>query len=266
MKIIYILPFLALLLISSLTLSQDSVNINIRDYDISRFQKVKLYLNVLDKSGTPINNLDSSSFSISEKETGKKTAPHVENFYSSTEPMAILFSIDASNSMFGPPLDNVKEGILKIISDFRKDDKMGIAYFHDDFYKKASFDTDRDVLRNNIKELQTGGSHTELFKGAVESIKWLSSLPEPKRKILVLISDGEDNGDTYKIDDVVNEVKKSGLTVYTIGSTSEDAGFLINMQKIAEASLDGKYYKISKPDDIKVIIQPYMRESKVNIY
>lgn len=234
--------------------TQESVNLVIRDKDVTKFQKVKLYLNILDKDGKPILKIDSTNISITEKETGKKEIPRVQNFYASDEPMAILFSIDASNSMDGPPLNNVKEGILKIVSDLRKDDKIGIAYFHDDFFKQASFDTDRDVLRNNITALKTGGSSTELYKGAIESIKWLKSLPEPRRKILVLISDGEDNGTAYKLEDVLNEVKSSGITVFTIGSTAVDLGFLINMEKIAQSSNDGKYYKITGPEDIKANI------------
>lgn len=235
--------------------SQNDVSIILRDKDVSKFQKVKLYLNLLDKDGKPLANIDSTMLTVSEKETGRQSAPRIENFYSSAEPMAILFSIDASNSMDGPPLNNVKKGILQVLGEFRRDDKMGIAYFHDDFFRQASFDTDREVLRNNINALGTGGSSTELFKSTIESIRWLKSLPEPKRKILVLISDGEDNGSQYKLDDVLKEIRESGFTVFTIGSTSNDkGGYLQNMEKIAQASVDGKYYKINGPEDIKNII------------
>ncbi len=243
-----------LLLPLSCVWAQDSINIILRDKDISRFQKIKLYMNVLDKEGKPIASIDSTNFTITEIETGKKTVPKVENFYSSKEPMAILFTIDASNSMDGAPLNNVKEGMLKIIPEFRNEDKMGIAYFHDDFFKQASFDTDRDVLKNNIKALKTGGSSSEIYKSVIESIKWLKSLSEPKRKILVVISDGEDNGSQYRIEDVLSDIKNSGLTVFTIGSTALNKDFLKNMESIAGASSDGKYYKITGPEDIKSII------------
>lgn len=250
----YLKVFLILLIICCVVNAQDGTSIIIRDKDISNFQKVKLYLNVLDKDGKPVINIDSSNITITETETGKQVNPKIENFYTSNEPMAILFTIDASKSMEGSPLNNVKEGMLKIVSEFRTDDKMGIAYFHDDFFKQASFDTDRDVLRNNINSLKTGGSSSEIYKSVVESIKWLKSLPEPKRKILVVISDGEDNGKQYKLEDVLNEVKNSGLTVFTIGSTAEKKDFLKNMENIAGSSSDGKYYKISGPEDIKNII------------
>ncbi|RPI15482.1 MAG: FHA domain-containing protein [Ignavibacteriae bacterium] len=252
MKKIYAL--LAVIFITYSAFCQDSISVKIRDVDISKFQKLKLYVSITDINGKAISNLDSSNFSITEAETGKTSNPSIQNFFNSPEPMAILIAIDASHSMDGDPLNNVKAGLLKTLTEFRKDDKMGIAYFHDDFVKQASFDTDRDVLKNNIDALHTAGSSTELFKGTIESIKWLKSLPEPKRKILIVISDGEDNGSQYILEDVINEIKNSGISVFTIGSTEKDRGFLANMDKIAHASVDGKYYKITGPQDIKLMI------------
>lgn len=263
-KITTIIIF-CLTIFTTLLHAQEDINIILRDKDISKFQKVKLYLNILDKDGKPVTKIDSSNFTIIENETSKQIIPRVENFYSSTEPMAILFTIDLSHSMDGAPLNNVKEGMLKIISEFRKEDKMGIAYFHDDFFKQASFDTDREVIKNNINSLKTGGSSSEIYKSVIESIKWLNSLPEPRRKVLVVISDGQDNGKQYKLEDVLSEVKNSGLTVFTIGSTAEKRNFLQNMESISGASTDGKYYKITGPEDIKVII-PTLYERIKNEY
>jgi VWFA-related protein len=259
MKKILFSLFITFICSLSATAQQDTLNLNIRDINISSFQKIKLYLNILDNKGKPVLNIDSSRISIKENETGKKVNPRVENFYNSNEGIAICVAIDASNSMEGPPLDNVKEGLLSILSGIRTQDKMAIGYFHDEFRKKTDFATDREILRNNITELQTGGSSTELYKSVMESIKWLQSFENPKRKILIIISDGEDNGSTYKLEDVMTEVTKSEFSVFTIGSVAdkrESRGFLVNMEKIANASKEkgGSYYKISKPEDIKNII------------
>ena len=57
----YIKVLIVLLILCSVINSQDGTNIILRDKDISKFQKVKLYLNVLDKDGKPVTNIDSSS-------------------------------------------------------------------------------------------------------------------------------------------------------------------------------------------------------------
>jgi gas vesicle protein len=134
---------------------------------------------------------------------------------------------------------------------------MGLAYFHDDFFKKSEFGTDREVLRNNINDLSTGGSSTELYKSVVKSIEWLKKQETPKRKILIIISDGDDNGTEYKFEQCLKEIRNSNITVFTIGSIKEQnetKGTLMNMEKIAGESKDGKYYKIKGPEDISKII------------
>lgn len=229
----------------------------IRDIDISKFQRNKLYISFLDEEGNPIKDLDSSDFRITEKETGEKVTPGSKIFYDSDEGMLICFAMDASNSMDGAPLENVKQGLLKTISKFRDVDKMGLAYFHDDFFKKSEFGTDREVLRNNINDLTTGGSSTELFKSVVKAVEWLNKQETPKRKILIIISDGDDNGTEYKLDRCIKEIRNTGVTVFTIGSIKEQnetKGSLMNMEEIARASKDGKYYKIKGPEDISKII------------
>jgi hypothetical protein len=159
--------------------------------------------------------------------------------------------------MDGAPLENVKQGLLKAISKFRNADKMGLAYFHDDFFKKSEFGTDREVLRNNINDLSTGGSSTELYKSVIKSIEWLRKQESPKRKILIIISDGDDNGTEYNLEQCLKEIRNSNITVFTIGSIKEQyetKGTLLNVEKIAGASKDGKYYKIKGPEDISKII------------
>ena len=51
-------------LVSGIATSQDTLNLSIRDKDISRFQKVKLFMNVVNSKGEPVSNLDSSSIYI----------------------------------------------------------------------------------------------------------------------------------------------------------------------------------------------------------
>ncbi|MBN1634105.1 MAG: VWA domain-containing protein [Ignavibacteria bacterium] len=229
----------------------------IRDIDISKFQRNKLYISFVDEEGNPIKDLDSSDFRIIEKETGEKVIPSSKIFYDSDEGILICFSMDASFSMTGAPLENVKQGLLKTISKFRDVDKMGLAYFHDDFFKKSEFGTDREILKNNINDLSTGGSSTELYKSVMKSVEWLEKQETPKRKILIIISDGDDNGKEFKLEQCLKEIRNSNITVFTIGSIKEQdetKGTLANMEEIASASKDGKYYKIKSPEDISKII------------
>ncbi|MBK9334114.1 MAG: hypothetical protein IPM96_17330 [Ignavibacteria bacterium] len=109
MKIRLLLSLVVLSLLSSIAVSQDTINLSIRDLDISNFQKIKLFMNVVNSKGESVTNLDSNSIYIEETNTGKKINPKVEKFFNSDESIALCFLIDASNSMDGEPLNNIKK-------------------------------------------------------------------------------------------------------------------------------------------------------------
>ena len=246
-----------LLLYTTILPAQEIRDIKIRDIDAANFQRIKIYTSILDEKNSPILNLDSGKIVIKENETGKVYTPKPSIFFESNEGMMICIAIDASNSMEGPPLDNVKQGLMNILDNFRQVDKMGIAIFHDRFIKKSEFGNDREVLKNNIGDLTTGGSSTELYQSVIQSLEWLKKYNTPKRKVLIIVSDGDDNGTQYSLSDCIREIEKSGISVFTIGSIAEkneNKGTLLNMDKLASASKDGKYFKISSPEDIKNII------------
>lgn len=253
------LILLLLLALSCNVFSQNTntINLNLRDIDFTEFQQIKLYLNILDSVGKPINNIDSSRITIVENQTGKKVRPFLKNFFKSDEGMAVCFVIDASNSMDGAPLNNIKEGMLHILSDLRPSDKMAVSLFNDNFFKKTGFETDREILRNNINDLATGGTSSEIYKSVIEATKWLKGLESPKRKIMILLSDGDDNGSQYKIEDCIKELKDAGITVFSVGTIAEkkeNRNTLRNIEQISNSTADGKYYKINAPEDMKNII------------
>ena len=196
-------------LFSGIAISQDTINLSIRDKDISSFQKIKLFLNVVNKKGESITNLDSSKIFIEEINTGKKVNPQVEKFVNSKESIALCFLIDASNSMSGEPLNNIKEGLLSILPGLRSQDKIGISYFNDEFYKKTDFTNDKEVLKNNIKDLSTGGSSSQIYPSTKQAIEWLSSNTS-SRKILIILSDGDDNSDLRREEIKALVTDKSG--------------------------------------------------------
>ncbi|MBX7044260.1 MAG: FHA domain-containing protein [Ignavibacteria bacterium] len=238
----------------------------LRDKDISNFQKIKLYLNILNNKGEAVQNLDSSKFSIRENISGKKVSPNVKKFMDSEESISLCFLIDASNSMIGAPLNNIKEGLLKILPDLRPSDKMGIAYFNDEFKKMTDFSSDKDILKNNIGELKTGGSSSQIYPSIQQAIEWLTK-QNTSRKILVVLSDGEDNSN-MQIEEVFNIIKDKPISVFSVGTvaeSNESKGFLRNMENIASKSKDGFYYRIYSPNDMKNII-PAVYERVKNEY
>ncbi len=255
MKNILLASLILSLFLSGFAKSQDTINLSIRDKDISNFQKIKLFLNVVNKKGESLTNLDSSEIFIEEVNTGKKVNPLVEKFFNSKESIALCFLIDASNSMKGEPLNNIKEGLLTVLPDLRAQDKIGISYFNDEFYKKTDFTNDKEVLKNNINDLTTGGTSSQIYPSTKQAIEWLNSNTS-SRKILIILSDGDDNSDMKReeIESLISDKPFSVFTIGTIAENSESKNKLINLEMISSKAKDGFYYRIYKPEDMKNII------------
>jgi VWFA-related protein len=257
-KVLLLFTFFLLFTLNSF--SQDTLFLNIREIDATQFAKIKLFLNVLDTKGKPVLKIDAGSITIEEKNTGKRIKPELNNFYESEkEGIAICFLLDASPSM-EEPVKYVKSGLLSILDSLRKQDKIAIGFLGDSLVRVSDFTTNRGITRDNlniINAAEKGGSN--IFKSIIDALRWIKDLDSPKRKILVVISDGDDTYKEKSTEDVIKEAKKSGVTVYTIGAIdrkSDTRGTLVNMDKIAESTKDkgGKYYEISKAEDIKKII------------
>ncbi len=250
-----LLIFILIVSAGSTLASDDSLKLFLRDKDISNFQKIRLFLNITDGKGEAVSNIDSSKIFIEESTTGKREIPRVEKFLNSNSSIALCFVIDASVSMSGAPLNNIKDGLLTILPSLRAQDKMGIAYFNDEFYKKTDFTSDKEILKNNIREITTGGSSSQIYPSIKLALEWLMT-SSSTRKILVVLSDGDDNSN-YKREEIEALVVDKPISLFTVGTiaaTADSKNTLKNLEIISSKALDGFYYKIDTPEDMKNII------------
>lgn len=84
------------------------------------------------------------------------------------------------------------------------------------------FTSDRAILNQGIEKLTNGGG-TALFD-AIYFASWkLAAYPEEDRvaKVLLLLTDGEDNSSHRSLRQTIEEAEAAGITIYTV-STAED--------------------------------------------
>jgi VWFA-related protein len=96
------------------------------------------------------------------------------------------------------------------------------------------FTADQGQLAKGIEQLANGGG-TSLFD-AVSSACWkLAEYPDDDRvaRVIVVLSDGEDNSSHTTLKRAIQTEEKTGVTVYTI-STREDAGTKTDADKVLE--------------------------------
>ncbi len=109
-----------------------------------------------------------------------------------------------------------------------------VAGFSSDTNVTQDFTAEAKDLKTGIEKLSNGGG-TALFD-AVSFACWkLSAYPETERvaKVLVVVSDGEDNSSHRSLKQSIEEAEASGVTIYTL-STSDDAGTKTDADRVLE--------------------------------
>ncbi|BDD08816.1 hypothetical protein FUAX_12480 [Fulvitalea axinellae] len=154
----------------------------------------------------------------------QRTSEEVERW---TEGIDIVLAIDISRSMqamdFNP---NRLEAAKKVATEFVKgrfQDRIGIVVFSGDAYRMAPLTTDYKFLESNIADInfnliQNGG--TAIGSALSVSLNLMRE-SETKSKVIVLLSDGDNNAGNIDPLTAVKLAEAYGIKVYTIAVGKE---------------------------------------------
>ena len=186
-----------------------------RSEDISDFEVASSYSMHPNENGVKIYT-DCVQAKINQIETdgGKSEWPDMV----SSDERDIVLVLDTSGSMDGTPLDETKEAANKFITNVLKEDaSIGIVSYESSAMKLANFCMNEKYLKNVIASLNSGGG-TDIESGLLVAEEMLEQ-SKAKKKIIVLMSDGEPN-EGKRGDDLIayaDKLKQKGIRIYTLG-------------------------------------------------
>jgi len=176
----------------------------------STVQTVPIYATVLDSSGRLVPDLKQEDFEVFDN---NKPAV-ITSFAAEVQPIAVVVALDTSGSMT-LVLDLVKSAAEAFVLRLLPADRARIVSFDDKIRWSPNFTSDRDKL---IEHLRTGiqfGNGTRLWDAMYESVGVLKE--EETRKVVLVLSDGEDYGSRLGGNDVLLKAQDDHVMVYTIG-------------------------------------------------
>ena len=198
-------------------LTGGDLTITIGNTDVADFPKICVPISVQDASGNTITGLTKELVSVYE-DTVLNSSVEIETLRERGENIAILLAVDASLSMRGEPIDSVKAAIKSLAEHLRDGDKLGIISFHDRIDVISTFINNKDSLVAFSNNIQAIGRITELYYGVDKGLDMLHDASDiPATRILIVLSDGKDEGEAYTFDDCVSKAKRFGIPVYSIG-------------------------------------------------
>ena len=142
------------------------------------------------------------------------------------EGIDIVLCIDVSGSMTAQDFTpNRMEAAKKVASDFidrRLTDRIAIVIFSGESFTQCPLTTDKAALHAAVQAIQNGllQDGTAIGDGLSTSVDRLRS-SKSKSKIVILLTDGENNGGLIGPDNAKEIAKAFGIKVYTIGVGAE---------------------------------------------
>ena len=183
-----------------------------KDFQISvDVQLVQLPVSVVDRDGQPVLGLEQTHFQVLED----RVPQQISLFKHEDVPVSVGLVIDNSGSMRNKR-ERVNSAALTFVRESNPEDETFIVNFDDSAYLEQDFTGSIGNLMDTLDNIDTRGETA--FNDAVYlSIEHVEAEGRMDKKALLVITDGEDNKSSYTLDEVIEKLRDSNVTVYTIG-------------------------------------------------
>lgn len=206
------------------------------------------------------------------------------------EGVDIVLCIDVSGSMTAQDFTpNRMEAAKKVAADFidrRLSDRIAIVIFSGESFTQCPLTTDRAVLHSAVENIRNGllEDGTAIGDGLSTSVDRLRS-SKSKSKVVILLTDGENNGGLIGPDNAKEIAKAFSIKVYTIGVGTDGyapfpvktgLGVIMQQQKVTideklltaiASETGGKYFRAKDNKALENIYKEIdvLEKSKVEI-
>jgi len=179
-------------------------------------EEVVLHATVVDQTGRLVTNLDRGAFSVFQNGAPEQ----ITSFHREDVPVAMGIVIDNSGSMRDKRA-KVNQAVLNLIRASNPEDEIFVVNFSQNSYLDQDFTSDVSLLQAALHQASTRGS-TALYDAVVASAVHLRNNPRLTKKVLLVITDGQDNMSRETLQEAMRQLQPSqGPTLYAIGLTDE---------------------------------------------
>jgi Ca-activated chloride channel homolog len=180
-------------------------------------QEVLLHATVIDDKQRMVTNLDKNAFTVFED--GKQQV--IKSFRHEDIPISLGIVIDNSGSM-REKRAKVNKAALNLVRASNPQDEVFVVNFSDEFFLDQPFTSKISLLQNALEKYETRGG-TALYDAVVASADELKRHGKLQKKILFVVTDGEDDASRESLEQAVRQLQEeNGPTVYAIGLLGDE--------------------------------------------
>ena len=179
--------------------------------------EVLLHATVVDDKQHIVTNLDRNAFTVFED--GKPQT--IVSFHHEDIPVAMGIVIDNSGSM-REKRAKVNQAALNLVRASNAQDEVFVVNFNDEYYLDQDFTNDLLKLKEALEKIDAKGG-TALYEAVVASAEHLKRNARLERKVLFVVTDGEDNASRETLEQAVKQLQEeNGPSVYAIGILGDE--------------------------------------------
>ncbi len=179
--------------------------------------EVMLHATVVDDKQRIVTDLDRNAFTV--LEDGKPQT--IVSFRHEDIPVAMGILIDNSGSM-REKRAKVNQAALNLVRSSNPQDEVFVVNFNDEYYLDQDFTNDLLKLKEALEKIDAKGG-TALRDAVVASAEHLKRDARLERKVLFVVTDGEDNASRESLEDAVKQLQEeNGPSVYAIGILGDE--------------------------------------------
>lgn len=184
---------------------------------------VSLSVTVTDQKGKAVVGLKRGDFKVYENGIEQPLS------FFSTEEMPVCWGLvlDRSGSMMDM-IGDVYQAAVHVVDEGTEDDETFIVTFNKKVELVADFIADKHRLQNSILGLRASGE-TALWDAISFALDHLKEARH-RKKVLVVITDGEDNRSRTAFRTLVARAEEAGVLIYTVGMFESSGMFSFGMR------------------------------------
>jgi VWFA-related protein len=175
---------------------------------------------VVDKDGHLVTTLPQSAFTVFED--GVKQ--DIKVFKREDLPVSIGLVIDNSGSMRDKRA-KVAAAALALVKASNKEDETFVVNFNDEAFMDLpngrDFTNDLNELEQALSRIDSRGG-TAMRDAIRMSIDWVKEKGHRDKKVLVVVTDGNDNSSVITQENLVKAAQQAGVLIYGVGLLSEE--------------------------------------------
>jgi Ca-activated chloride channel homolog len=175
-------------------------------------EEVVLHATVYDEQRNMVPGLDKSAFTVFDDGAQQP----ITSFRREDVPVAMGIVVDNSGSM-RDKREKVNQAVLNLIRASNPKDEIFVVNFSQKYYLDQDFTGDVNLLQTALHQVSARGS-TALYDAIVASAVHLKNNPRLEKKVLLVITDGQDNMSQETLQEASRRLQQAnGPTLYAVG-------------------------------------------------